>query len=254
MNTDNSNGRRWARFTLVVTLFVSVVANITHAALADSVITLWLRVPGASIWPLLSFLAIEIIVRVQWERRWAHGLARAFILGPAIPAVIVSYEHQERLLRMMGESGIVSAIGPLAIDGLMIGCTLALLFTRPAIVAESAPVAELAPVAEPTPAVEPAIEPAPVEDAPRPVRPARDRAPRRGGENTAKAIEALKDGLTPALAAERSGLSVPAVRKYRQVMTILRDNPNASIDTRAMSVRVDAVDSIRAWARLESVR
>lgn len=124
-----------------------------------------------------------------------------------------------------------------------------------------APATEHAPVAglaiEPAPVVDsiaPAIEPAPAEDAPRPVRPARDRAPRRGGENTAKAIEALKDGLTPALAAERSGLSVPAVRKYRQVMTILRDNPNASIDTRAMGVRVDAVDSIRAWARLESVR
>jgi hypothetical protein len=212
---DNTSGRRWARFALVATLFVSVVANITHAVLADSEITLWLRVPGAAIWPILSFLAIEIIVRIVWRRTWAHALARLFILGPAVPAVIVSYEHQERLLGMMGESGIVQAIGPLAIDGLMIGCTLALLFTRPTLTppaSEPAPAeAEIEQDPIPAPVEVPAIERAP--RAPRP--PAADGA-------RAIAVRALLVGATPAAAAAESGLSVQNVRKYGQAVRALR--------------------------------
>lgn len=212
---DNTSGRRWARFALVATLFVSVVANITHAVLADSQITLWLRVPGAAIWPVLSFLAIEIIVRIVWRRTWAHALARLFILGPAVPAVIVSYEHQERLLGMMGESGIVQAIGPLAIDGLMIGCTLALLFTRPTpATSASEPAAAEAEIEQdpiPAPVEVPAIERAP-------------RAPRAAAPDGARAIavRALLVGATPAAAAAESGLSVQNVRKYGQAVRALR--------------------------------
>lgn len=258
---DNASGRRWARFALVATLFVSVVANITHAVLAESSITLWLRVPGAAIWPMLSFLAIEIIVRIQWRRTWSHALTRLFILGPAIPAVIVSYEHQERLLRMMGESGIVQAIGPLAIDGLMIGCTLALLFTREragqieALAAsESAPVqaeseierAEQA-ADDPAPAPVPAAEPAPeLEPAPR--------APRPGAGAAMKAAAAIAEGLTTAQVVEATGLSAPAVRRYAAVTRTLKDNPHAPIDCRALSVRPEVVNVIREWARMESVR
>lgn len=129
MNENSQSGRTLTRFTLVVTLLISIVANVTHSTLAESVISLWLRIPGGVIWPTLTFLAIEIIVRVQWQSRWTHHLARFFVLGPAVPAAIISYEHQRNLLIMMGERGIVPIIGPLAIDGLMIGCTLALLFT-----------------------------------------------------------------------------------------------------------------------------
>ena len=218
---DNTSGRRWARFALVATLFVSVVANITHAVLADSEITLWLRVPGAAIWPILSFLAIEIIVRIVWRRTWAHALARLFILGPAVPAVIVSYEHQERLLGMMGESGVVQAIGPLAIDGLMIGCTLALLFTRPtpATPESIAAEAEINPESDEFPQIapEPVETPVPaVERAPRAPRP-----PAADGAR-AIAVRALLVGATPAAAATESGLSVQNVRKYGQAVRALR--------------------------------
>lgn len=236
---DNTSGRRWARFALVATLFVSVVANITHAVLADSEITLWLRVPGAAIWPILSFLAIEIIVRIVWRRTWAHALARLFILGPAVPAVIVSYEHQERLLRMMGESGIVQAIGPLAIDGLMIGCTLALLFTRPTpatpepIIAEAEIEQPPAPVEAPVPAVERAPR------APRP--PAADGA-------RAIAVRALLAGATPAAAAIESGLSVQNVRKYGQAVRALRAGAPVEV---ALSAGV--IDMIRDEVRRSAI-
>lgn len=137
--TDNSNGRKWARFWLVTALVVSVVANVTHTVLADSAISLWLRVPGAVVWPVFTFAGIEILARVIWQRRATHSFARAVLLAAAVPAAITSYEHQYNLLGLMGEGPVIQVIGPLAIDGLMIGCTLTLLFTRTA----TAPVQEL---------------------------------------------------------------------------------------------------------------
>lgn len=127
---DNSNGRKWARFWLIVALLVSVIANITHTVLADSEISLWLRVPGAVVWPMFTFAGIEIMVRMIWEKRWTHSIAKNVLLAAAIPAAITSYEHQYTLLGMMGERPLIQFIGPLAVDGLMVGCTMALLFTR----------------------------------------------------------------------------------------------------------------------------
>lgn len=240
-------GRGITRFTLIATLVISVIANITHAVRADSDVTLWLRVPGAAVWPLLSFLAIEIIVRVEWRSVFSHYFARFFVLGPAVPAIIVSYEHQSSLLTMMGEGALVSTIGPLAIDGLMIGCTLALLFTRAsglepkfAVSAEAAPV--LAESEIPESITEPAVTSAP-----------RARA-LAAPDALGKAIKALQDGQNTAVAKDVSGLSAPTVRRYAGVVKTLRLDPNAPIDARKLSVRADVVDDIRAWARAESVR
>lgn len=250
---DNSDGRKWARVAFIVTLVISVVANVTHAVLAESEISLWLRVPGAAVWPILSFLAIEIIVRIVWQRQVTHYLARVFVLGPAIPAIIVSYGHQRSLLVMMGESALVAAIGPLAIDGLMIGCTLALLFTRPALTSalaseitdEIAPeIAEAeVPLTAPLPPSAPSEA---IELASAPVVP--------GAAGLSVALTALLGGASTADAATASGLAAPTVRRYAAVMRELRDNPHATIDARKRSVRPDAVNEIRAWARLESVR
>lgn len=137
---NNSNGRLWARGWLVAALFVSIVANITHTVLADSSIHLALRVPGAIVWPLFTFAGIEIVVRMIWERRFTHSFARVVLLAAAVPAAITSYEHQYSLLGLMGERQLIQVIGPLAVDGLMIGCTMALLFTRDVPAALSLPV------------------------------------------------------------------------------------------------------------------
>lgn len=244
---DKMSGRSVAYFTLVLTLLVSVVANVTHSVLAASEVTLWLRVPGAMVWPVLSFLAIEIIVRIAWTGAWTHTLARVMVLGPAVPAVIVSYEHQSKLLSLMGEVGIVPFIGPVAIDGLMIGCTLALLFTRP--VAEPAPVveaeAEIVKTVDSEP--EPGIEP----PAPTPV-PAIERAPRtprvpRDDRALLLAIDAIKDGRTTAEVAAASGLSAPTVRRYAAIVRTLRATPHA--DVPLANVRADVVEGIRTWAK-----
>lgn len=250
MNTidiDNEGGRSVARVTLIITLLLSVIANITHACLADSEISLWLRVPGAAVWPVLSFLAIEVIVRITWARSAAHYLARTFILGPAIPAVIVSYEHQQRLLAMMGERPLVQNIGPLAIDGLMIGCTLALLFTRPIPKTIASEVVTPLEIETPLPWE---VEPDP-EATPESVKaPARER----GQGDVRKAVAALQDGSDTAEAARVGGISLPTARRYASVVRTLRLDPHATIDARQRSVREDLVNEIRGWARRESVR
>ncbi len=244
---DNTSGRRVARFTLIATLVISVIANVAHAVLAASEISLWLRVPAASIWPVLSFLAIEVIVKIVWRSTFAHYLARVFVLGPAIPAIIVSYEHQSRLLILMGDEGIVSTIGPVAIDGLMIGCTLALLFTR-SLPAPQSPVELPGEVAD-----EPTIE---IVDEPAQPAVAELPAPRRTSSPNAAGIAAvaLQDGASTAEAATLAGMSVQATRRYAALVRDLKANPHLPIDARKRSVRPDVVDSVRAWARIESTR
>lgn len=248
MNKVKIEGRGITRFTLIATLVISVIANITHAVRADSDVTPWLRVPGAAVWPVLSFLAIEIIVRVEWRSVFSHYFARFFVLGPAVPAIIVSYEHQSSLLTMMGEGALVSTIGPPVIDGLMIGCTLALLLTRASAHLAESEISEpvLAESEIPESVTEPITEPA-VTSAPR----ARALA---APDALGKAIKALQDGQSTAQAKEVSGLSAPTVRRYASVVKALREDVNATIDARKLSVRADVVDEIRAWARTERVR
>jgi hypothetical protein len=145
---------------------------------------------------------------------------------------------------MMGEPGIVQAIGPLAIDGLMIGCTLALLFTRTSVPAgEELPAIAEAPIEQVEQVEAPAIE----------SKPRAPRTPRRTGqadERSAIAARALLAGATPTEAAEKSGLSVPAVRKYRQAIEAVRRDPHAPI---ALSVSTAVVDMIRDEVRRSAV-
>lgn len=237
---EGANARTYVRNTLIFTLVISVIANITETTLAVSEISLWLRVPGAAVWPILAFRAIEILVRMLWERRFSHYLTRSLILIPGIPAIIVSYEHQRALLIAMGETGVVPFIGPIAIDGLMIGCTLALLVTRQREV-----------TVEPVEPVEVEQEPAEViEVAEEIVREAaqRQRKPR-NESGPMLAVTALRDGATVADAAAAAGLGRSTTRKYAAVLRELNANPNADLGDKAKGLRSDVIDEIRSYAR-----
>lgn len=234
---EGANARTYVRNTLIFTLVISIIANITETTLADSEISLWLRVPGAAVWPILAFRAIEILVRMLWERRFSHYLTRALILIPGIPAIIVSYEHQRALLVSMGEVGVVPFIGPIAIDGLMIGCTLALLVTRQ-VGQEREEQAEAE--TEALDVVEVAEEI--VRQAPRP----RVRA---GEAGLLIALTMLREGASVKDAAAHAGMGASTIRKYAAVMRQLNDNPNAPIDVKAAGVRAEVVNEIRAYAR-----
>lgn len=246
---EGANARAYVRNTLVFTLVISIIANIGETYLAESDISLWLRVPGAAVWPILAFRAIEILIRMLWERRFSHYLTRSLILIPGIPAIIVSYEHQRALLIAMGETGIVPFIGPIAIDGLMIGCTLAILVTRPRELGQGQeqgqPEVE---EGEPGAAVVEEAESI-TREAARPAQ--RQRKPRSDSAPYA-AVAALREGLSVTDAATQAGMGQSTVRKYAAVMRKLNDNPNVELSGHGL--RQDVIDDMRAHARGQASR
>ena len=71
-------------------------------------------------WPVLLYVAIEIIARVAWPRGRTYGVLRWVGLSAvAAVAAIASYRHLSGLLAHYGEDWLTVAIGPLAVDGLM---------------------------------------------------------------------------------------------------------------------------------------
>jgi hypothetical protein len=75
-------------------------------------------------------VAIEILARIGWPTGLRWKLLRFLGLLPvALVAGIVSYRHMSGLLHYYGEDRLVAAIGPIAVDGLMVMATGALLAT-----------------------------------------------------------------------------------------------------------------------------
>jgi len=73
-----------------------------------------------------------VLARVRWPARGRWLLVRFGGLGPvATVAAVVSYRHLSGLLCFYGEDAITATVGPLAVDGLMVMATGALLATRP---------------------------------------------------------------------------------------------------------------------------
>lgn len=119
------NGIGWARFGFWLGLAVSIAANVLHAltpaAPAAAVI-------GSAVWPVLLLIAVEVLSRIDWgEHRGQRvaGLAGAGVV--AIVAAIASYQHMRGLLLGWGEPAFLAAIEPIAVDGLMVLCGMALL-------------------------------------------------------------------------------------------------------------------------------
>jgi hypothetical protein len=266
----NANGRRWARFWLIAALLVSVVANVTHTVLATSDVTLYLRVPGAIVWPLFTFAGIEILVRMEWESRFSHYLARSVLLAAAVPAAITSYEHQYNLLGLMGERQLIQLIGPAAIDGLMIGCTMALLFTRSLPASAPSPLleqpremsnAELEQIVErwskeleqPAPTAEELERAERMTASEQLEQPKAERAPRAGKPEQEKAVNMMLLGQRQE-AVEAGLMGDSTMRRYEKVARLLRHNPNEEIDAKREKVQSTLVDLIRAHANLERAR
>ena len=130
------SGRRWAYIGAALGGTVSIAANIAHSYVPPTGVTpeSWSpnlgAVIGAVFWPVALFVATEILTRVAWPSgrvwwllRWAGMLPVAFV------AALVSYRHLSGLLAFYGEEPIVSVLGPLAVDGLMVMATGAILAT-----------------------------------------------------------------------------------------------------------------------------
>lgn len=156
-----STGKRWAYSAAVVGGAVSVLANVAHSfvpaqptGVTDEA---WRTLANAepqpfaiglaAFWPAALLLAIEVIARVDWPDHWRWALVRWGGVTPvAAVAAVVSYRHLSGLLHWYGEDPVTVGIGPLAVDGLMVVSTGALLALGTSRVQE---VHELVPAQEP---------------------------------------------------------------------------------------------------------
>ncbi|MEU4220533.1 hypothetical protein [Actinoplanes sp. NPDC026623] len=135
MRKPSVSGRGWAYIGAALGGTVSIAANVAHSyvppaeAPAD-----WTpqtgAVVGAIFWPIALFVATEILARVVWPtgRGWSF-LRFAGLLPVALVAAFVSYRHLSGLLHFYGEDALTVLLGPLAVDGLMVMATGALLAT-----------------------------------------------------------------------------------------------------------------------------
>lgn len=154
-----TRGQGWAYAGAVVGGLVSIAANIAHSYVPPVGAPADWRPPlgavvGAVFWPVALFLAIEVLVRTPWpDGGWWVFVRFAGLLPVAVVAAFVSYNHLSGLLAHYGESQVTAHIGPLAVDGLMIMASAALMAIAqgrmPETVSE-APAVEEAPALAPT--------------------------------------------------------------------------------------------------------
>lgn len=137
-------GRRSAWLAFGLGVAVSVAANVAHtwyparpalrsyAALHRGSAAGWRPEIGAqfaaAFYPLSLLLTVELLTRVRWPAGLAWAAARFGGTGVvAVVAAVVSYRHMAGLLAAYGEDRLTARIGPLAIDGLMVVASFALL-------------------------------------------------------------------------------------------------------------------------------
>ncbi|HZN72694.1 MAG TPA: hypothetical protein VFC00_13580 [Micromonosporaceae bacterium] len=128
-------GRGWAYLGITLGGVVSIAANVAHSYVPPPGAPIgWTPPAGAVVsaffWPIFLFVALEILARTRWPHGWFWILLRIFGLLPvAIVAGVVSYRHLSGLLGFYGEDPLTATIGPLAVDGLMVVATGALIAT-----------------------------------------------------------------------------------------------------------------------------
>lgn len=266
----NASGRKWARAALIIGMGLSVGGNFSHALLAESEITAWLRVWPALFLPIIAFVAIEVLIRIDWQRKASWQIARALIVAPLVSAGVSSFEHLRSLLLLMGERDFTAWWVPGAIDGLIIGATVVLVVTR------SLPVL-LVPAAResvteegvdailsrwtasppPPPALSPAEEeelrlwaeeldspPAPVSPAPRVSSRASSPDALRQGMD---AVEMLLEGGKPADVARETGAGESTVYKWRKTLNIILAQGADALVTEKVSAEL--IEYMRERAR-----
>jgi hypothetical protein len=83
---------------------------------------------SSAFWPLALLISLEVIARVSWPRgRWWAATRYGGLTTVAVIAAVVSYLHMSALLTFYGEDWLTVVIGPLAPDGLLVVCSVALL-------------------------------------------------------------------------------------------------------------------------------
>jgi len=177
MTNASPSGRGWAYTGTILGGTISVAANIGHSFIAPiGAPADWAPEPGAVgfavAWPVVLFVAVEILARYDWPAGlWWKVVRFGGMIPVTLVAAFVSYRHLSGLLTHYGEDSLVSTFGPLAIDGLMVMATGALVASARARRALTAQTAITAPPSAAAPAA-PTHTPAASIVTPRTVAPA----------------------------------------------------------------------------------
>jgi hypothetical protein len=259
-------GHGWAYTGVILGLAASVAGNVANTVLTISAVDLKLRIPFAVAWPVFVGIGIEVLTRVEWERNWRHWIARLLLMGPmTLVAGIMSYLHLHHLMILSGEPGLAQAIGPIAVDGTLFGCTVALLVNRSAArgqeterksfaervaaaresakaIKDAATGKDAEPATEPEPTTPPAKDDVDQElaklleaESVRPVSPPKSPAgPRsytpRGSWDVVQAVGLIQDGeLGDQAIADLVGTGVKSIQRARRAYRALRADPRATV-------------------------
>lgn len=136
-HASGGGGRTWGYLGAVLGGLVSIGANTAHSYLAPAGAHVGWRPPvgaviGAQFWPVALFVAVEVLARTSWPtRKWWIVVRFLGLVPVAVVAATVSYEHLSGLLAHYGEDRLTVVIGPLAVDGLMVMSSAAVLATAP---------------------------------------------------------------------------------------------------------------------------
>lgn len=232
--TDNTSGRRWSRFALGFGAVMSILGNETHTVLTPGPLNIVIRTALAIVWPVALFVAVEVLVRVNWRAQFIDYAGRIIMMIPVtIVAAVVSYQHLHALMSLAGEDGVSALIGPVAIDGLMVGGTVALLAIRAASLVTPEPLTDELSITQPmdpdfrawTEELELTVpvSPAPIEAEPK------IRAPRARWD-ARRVCELALDGVKAGPANEETGIGQSTYARYLAAARILQSDPRAAID------------------------
>jgi hypothetical protein len=221
-------GRVWAYVGAGSGAGVSVAANVAHSYVPPAGAPAgWSPHPGAVVgavfWPLGLLVAIEILARVRWPAggRWV-AVRFGGLLPVALVAAVVSYRHLSGLLAFYGEDTITSRVGPVAVDGLMVMATGALLATSAAAGLATVDMPDRPAPLRPTGGQQPAAMATPAATTGQAPRPARRRPPAQAtsgqtATDTAGRVAAARvahPGWSRDQVAAWLGVSTRTVRRY----------------------------------------
>lgn len=133
MSDITTRGRGWAYAGTIIGGGLSIAANVMHSFIAPADAPVgWSPSIGAVVfsvfWPVLLFVAVEILARVVWPKGVLYTAIRFGGLIPiAYVAFTVSYVHMSSLFAHWGEDKLTQMFGPIAIDGIMVMGSAALM-------------------------------------------------------------------------------------------------------------------------------
>lgn len=116
--------RAFAYAGVMLGLAASLGANVLHVM--DQPDPSGWSVAGAAFWPLALLVSSEVLARKRWASDRARVAGVVGVLTVAGVAAWISYGHVHGLLLSWGEPAASAMLGPLAIDGLMVVSSLAL--------------------------------------------------------------------------------------------------------------------------------